>query len=84
MARLSDLAAWTKGARPPRSQALRALCAGSDSWFYTYHVVWDLLSARAGVETRNKNGATPLLCAAATGLTDIRELLIRFGADKTP
>ena len=71
----------TTGARPPGKTALLFACSGSDVSYMSHRIVAALLTARADIEARDSNGNTPFLLAAASGITDVVELLINRRAD---
>ena len=71
----------TTGARPPGKQTLHYACDGSDVSRSRDRIVAALLTARADIEARNQKGNTPFLFAAASGITDVVELLIKRRAD---
>ena len=76
LAQTSDVNLRTTGAQPPQQAALHFACSGSDTSFQRVYVVEALLEARAQLEAATPKGATPLLLAASSGLTDICHLLL--------
>ena len=72
----------TQDTRPYGYQALHLACDGSDAGFMKVRIVSALLRIKAPIEDReSRNGRTPLLIAAASGLTDVVKLLLEWGAD---
>ena len=83
LAQTSDVNLRTTGAQPPQQAALHFACSGSDTSFQRVYVVEALLEARAQLEAATPKGATPLLLAASSGLTDICRVLLAAGADRS-
>ena len=83
LAQTSDVNLRTTGAQPPQQAALHFACSGSDTSFQRVYVVEALLEARAQLEAATPKGATPLLLAASSGLTDICRVLLEYGADRS-
>ena len=71
----------TTGARPPGKTALLFACSGSDVSYAIRRIVAALLTAGADIEARDSKGNTSFLLAAASGITDVVELLIENRAD---
>ena len=61
---------------------LHFACNGSDVGYHKAGLVIKLLDAQANLEARDPKGNTPLLKAAATGITDVVEVLLARGADR--
>ena len=83
LAYTSDVNLLTTGAQPNQQAALHFACSGSDTSFQRVYVVEALLEARAQLEAATPKGATPLLLAASSGLTDICRVLLAAGADRS-
>ena len=83
LAPTSEVNLRTTGAYPPQQAALHFACSGSDTSFQRVYVVEALLEARAQLEAATPKGATPLLLAASSGLTDICSVLLAAGADRS-
>ena len=76
-----DLENRTKGSRPSWNTALHMACLGSDAGFHKKELVQTLLLYQANIEARDPKLNTPLLLAAASGLTDVCEVLIENGCN---
>ena len=72
----------TTGHQPPGWTVLHLLCDGSDLNFSKAAVVEILLERKVDMEARDPKGNTALLTAAATGMTDVCDVLLDHGADK--
>ena len=79
---VSVLDAKTTGTRPAGFTVLHLLCDGSDVNFSKASVVELLLARKVDMEAKDPKGNTALLMAAATGLTDVCDVLLDSGADK--
>ena len=78
---LSDVTVKTAGKFPPGRTALHLACESSDSILGKDTVVRALLDAHAALEDKTPKGLTPLLCAAASGQTNICRMLLHRKAD---
>ena len=74
--------AATTGEQPPGYTALHLACDGSDTNLDKLAVVKILLERKVNLEARDAKGNTPLLIAAGTGLTEVCQSLLDYGADK--
>ena len=81
LAPLSDVTVKTRGKFPPGRTALHLACESSDSILGKDTVVRALLDAHAALEDKTPKGLTPLLCAAASGQTNICRMLLHRKAD---
>ena len=81
LAPLSDVTVKTAGKFPPGRTALHLACESSDSILEKDTVVRALLDAHAALEDKTPKGLTPLLCAAASGQTNICRMLLHRKAD---
>jgi ankyrin repeat protein len=75
------LDAPTIGTQPQGYTCLHFASEGSDKTFCHAALVVDLVLQGASIEAKTKNGSTPFLLAAATGVTDVVSTLIGFKAD---
>jgi hypothetical protein len=81
LAPLSNVAVKTAGKFPPGRTALHLACESSDKMLGKSTVVRALLDAQAALEDKTPKGLTPLLCAAASGQTNICRMLLHRRAD---
>ena len=81
LAPLSDVTVKTAGKFPPGRTALHFACESSDSILGKDTVVRALLDAHAALLDKTPKGLTPLLCAAASGQTNICRMLLHRKAD---
>ena len=71
----------TTGCRPPDFAPLMFLCDGSNRHCTNKLMVKELVKRRADIETLDRRRNTPFLKAAATGQTDVCELLVGLSAN---
>ena len=71
----------TTGKRPNNYSPIFLLCDGSDNNYAKAELVNLLLSRNADIEAQLDNGATPLLKAVSTGITDVARILAKAGAN---
>jgi hypothetical protein len=71
----------TTGPRPPGYAPLMFLCDGSNRHCTNKLMVKELVKRRADIETLDRRKNTPFLKAAATGQTDVCELLAGLSAN---
>ena len=85
--KLSEMpAACTLGLGPLGSQpmgftCLHLACDGSDKQMQRKSQVRSLLYRRVNLEERTATGNTPLLLACGSGIVDVQEELVNWGAD---
>ena len=77
----TDINCATVGSMPRGATPLHMACNGGDVAFEKFNLVKALLTRRADLEAQDAGGRTPLLQAAATGITDVVKLLISARAN---
>jgi ankyrin repeat protein len=73
----------TTGKQPPRNTPLHMCSDGSDKGFRRAELASDLIGRNANIEAEDARGNTPLLLASGCGITDVIQVLIDAGANKS-